>query len=135
LAPNAQRRDNIRIGNDVVLVDSNNARISTLRTLSLHVFRQAAASAAAFTCKTYSEPDGEPRVWTETAAIAAGASKKKAGDGMANRRRLQWIGIFYGCITIAITLVASLVVSDHVSGRLSLETAQAQASEISAALR
>jgi hypothetical protein len=24
LAPNAQRRDNIRIGNDVVLVDSNN---------------------------------------------------------------------------------------------------------------
>jgi len=61
--------------------------------------------------------------------------RKKAGDGMANRRRLQWIGIFYGCITIAITLVASLVVSDHVSGRLTLETSQAQASEISAVLR
>jgi hypothetical protein len=54
---------------------------------------------------------------------------------MANRRRLQWIGIFYGCITIAIALSASLVVSDHVSGRLSVENSQAQASEISAVLR
>lgn len=54
---------------------------------------------------------------------------------MANRRSLQWIGIFYGCITVAITLIASLVVSDHVSGRLTLETSRAQASEISAVLR
>ena len=54
---------------------------------------------------------------------------------MADRRSLQWIGIFYGCITIAITLVASLVVSDHVSGRFSLETSQAQASELSTVLR
>ena len=54
---------------------------------------------------------------------------------MANRRSLQWIGIFYGCITLAITFVASLVVSDHVSGRVSLEISQAQASEISTLLR
>lgn len=91
--------------------------------------------AVAYACKAFSEPRREPRVWTETAAVAADASKKKAGDIMANRRRLQWIGIFYGCITIAITLIASLVVSDHVSGRLTLETSRAQASEISTVLR
>ena len=61
--------------------------------------------------------------------------QRKASDIMADRRSLQWIGVFYACITIAITLVASVVVSDHVSGRISLETSQAQASEVSTVLR
>jgi hypothetical protein len=43
---------------------------------------------------------------------------------MADRRSLQWIGICYGGVTAAVMLVASLVVADHVAGRLSLDAAR-----------
>jgi phage-related holin len=40
---------------------------------------------------------------------------------MADRRSLTMIGYLYGGITAAVMLIACLVVTDHVSGRLQFD--------------
>jgi hypothetical protein len=44
---------------------------------------------------------------------------------MADRRSLTVIGWLYGGITAAVMLIACLVVTDHVSGRLHFDSAAA----------
>lgn len=41
---------------------------------------------------------------------------------MADRRSLSIIGFAYAGLTVAVMLVAGLVVTGHVSGRMSLDT-------------
>lgn len=45
---------------------------------------------------------------------------------MADRRSLTMIGYLYGGITAAVMLIACLVVTDHVSGRLHIDDAAYQ---------
>ncbi len=53
---------------------------------------------------------------------------------MADARGLRMIGILYGVIAIIITVIAYLVVSDHVMGRLSLDNGKGSARGISATM-
>lgn len=41
---------------------------------------------------------------------------------MADKRGLQSIGIIYGGFTAVVALIAFLVVSDHISGQLTLDS-------------
>jgi phage-related holin len=45
------------------------------------------------------------------------------GQIMADRRSLTMIGYVYGGITAAVMLIACLVVTDHISGRLHIDGA------------
>lgn len=45
---------------------------------------------------------------------------------MADRRSLTMIGYVYGGITAAVMLIACVVVTDHVSGRLHVDSAAYQ---------
>jgi hypothetical protein len=42
---------------------------------------------------------------------------------MADRRSLTMIGYIYGTVTAAVMLVACVVVTDHVAGRLTMDRA------------
>jgi len=51
---------------------------------------------------------------------------------MADRRGLRMIGFLYGGFTALVMGMACLVVTDHLTGRLSLDTTAPKAIEISA---
>jgi hypothetical protein len=54
---------------------------------------------------------------------------------MADTRTLRFIGMIYSTLTAVICLIAVMVVSGHIHGKLSLDDTGLQASEISAARR
>jgi hypothetical protein len=51
------------------------------------------------------------------------SNKRSGGLNMADKTGLGVVGFLFGSITLAVTVIAFLVVRDHLDGRLHLESA------------
>jgi hypothetical protein len=58
-----------------------------------------------------------------TGASRIKQQKRHGGLNMADKNSLGILGFLFGSITLAVTVIAFLVVRDHVDGRLQLESA------------